>query len=136
MTDDLGPVDYVVVQFAEAAAVKAGLDRLLTLVDAGRIRVLDLEFITNASGEPCTVAATQLGAELAESDGAASGLLDRHDLATVAAELTPGATAAVLVYEELSMLEVLEAWEAAGATIVSEGPVDVDDIGAALEEGD
>ena len=135
MTDYLGPLDYVVVEFSDSTAILAGLERLLALVDSGQIRVLDLEFITTADGGPRTVTASHLGAELAQFEGAASGLLDRDDLATVAAGLTPDATAAVLVYEELSMLEVFAAWEASGATIVSEGPVDVDDISAALDEG-
>ncbi len=133
MTDHLGPVDYVVVEFADPTAILPGLQRLLTLVESGRIQVLDLEFITNSDGGPRTVAAADLGADFAEFEGAASGLLDRDDLAAVAADLAPAAIAAVLVYEELTILEVFEAWEAAGAAIVSEGPVDVDDIAVALE---
>jgi hypothetical protein len=129
----LGPVDYVVVEFTDATAVRAGFDQLVTLVDTGRIRVLDLEFIHSIDGVASTIPAHRVGAELAEFDGAASGLLDRHDLDTVAADLTPGTTAAVLVYEELSITHVLDAWEAGGATIRSEGPVDLDDIDAALE---
>ncbi|MCV7227667.1 DUF6325 family protein [Mycolicibacterium komossense] len=130
----LGPVDYVVVEFTDAASVRSGFDRLVTLVDSGRIRVLDLEFIHSIDGVASTIPAHRVAKELAEFDGAASGLLDRHDLDTVAADLTHGATAAVLVYEELSITEVLDAWESGGAKILSEGPVDIDDIDAALEE--
>ena len=109
--DHLGPVDYVVVAFSESSAVRAGFDRLLKLVDAGLIRVLDLEFVTNADGVARTVPASQAGPELSLFEGAASGLFDRDDLDAVAARLAPGATAAVLVYEELSILRVIEAWE-------------------------
>lgn len=134
MSDEhLGPVDYVVVEFTDAGAVRAGFDHLLSLVDDGRIRVLDLEFIHAIDGVAATIEASRISANLAEFDGAASGLLDRHDLNTVAAGLSSGAMAAVLVYEELSVLPVLEAWENGGARIVSEGPVDLDDIDAALE---
>lgn len=129
----LGPVDYVVVEFTDTAAVRAGFDRLVGLVDAGRIRVLDLEFIHSIDGVASTIPAHRVGPEFAQFDGAASGLLDRHDLDSVAADLTAGAMAAVLVYEELSIVSVLDAWESGGATILSEGPVDLDDIDSALE---
>lgn len=131
--DHFGPVDYVIVEFSESSAVAAGFGRLLELVDTDRIRVLDLEFITTVDGVATTIPASQLGPQFSVFQGAMSGLLDHDDLRTVAEGLAPGATAAVLVYEELSFLEVIEAWENAGATIVSEGPVDVDDIDAALQ---
>jgi hypothetical protein len=89
----LGPVDYVVVAFSESSAVRAGFDRLLKLVDAGLIRVLDLEFVTNADGVARTVPALQAGPEFSLFEGAASGLVDRDDLDAVAARLAPGATA-------------------------------------------
>jgi hypothetical protein len=57
------------------------------------------------------VPASQAGPEFSLFEGAAPGLLDRDDLDAVAARLAPGATAAVLVYEELSILGVIEAWE-------------------------
>ncbi|ORA40005.1 DUF6325 family protein [Mycobacterium aquaticum] len=130
--DHFGPVDYVIVEFSDSSSVAAGFDRLLDLVDHDRIRVLDLEFITKADGVVSSVPASQFGSRFAVLEGANSGLLDRDDLDTATADLTPGMTAAVLVYEELSILHVIEAWESAGATILSEGPVDVDDIDAAL----
>jgi len=131
--DHFGPVDFVVVEFSDSSTVRAGFDRLLKQVDAGVIRVLDLEFVSNADGVARIVPAPEIGSELAVFEGASSGLLDRDDLDAVAAGLTQGATAAVLVYEELALLEVIEAWENGGARIIFEGPVDVDDIDAALQ---
>jgi Family of unknown function (DUF6325) len=132
--DHVGPLDYVVVQFSAASSLRAGLDRLLALVEAGLIRVLDLEFVTNTGGAVRTITASEAAAELADFDGASSRLLDRDDVNTLAADLTPDTFAAVLVYEELSILQVVDAWERAGARTVSQGPVEVDDIDAALEE--
>lgn len=120
-------------EFTDASTVRAGFDRLLNLVDSGLIRVLDLEFIHNVDGVASTIKASSVHADLAEFDGAASGLLDRNDLNQVAGELAEGARAAVLVYEDLAVLSVLDAWEGGGARIVAEGPVDLDDIDAALE---
>jgi hypothetical protein len=131
--DRLGPLDYVVVEFTDPASVKTGFDQLLKLVDDGLIRVLDLEFLRSIDGVASTVPADRVDPSLAQFDGAASGLLDRPDLDLVAADLPSGATAAVLVYEELSVLTVLDAWESGGARVASEGPVDIADIESALE---
>lgn len=134
LDDHLGPTDYVVVEFTDATTLRRGFDRLLRLVDDGLIRVLDLEFVTkDATGTTQVLAVTELGADLAEFEGAFSGLLDSADLATVGDQLAPLASAAVLVYEELALIGVIKDWEDAGARIVSEGPVDVDDLDAALE---
>ncbi len=130
----LGPVDYVVVEFSDAATVRSGFDRLVALVDGGHIRILDLEFIHSIDGVASTIPSSRVGADFARFEGAASRLLDRDDLDSVAKDLKHGSTAAVLVYEELSIVEVIDAWESAGATILSEGPVDLGDIDAALGE--
>jgi Family of unknown function (DUF6325) len=134
--DRFGPVSHVVVEFTDPASVKAGFDRLVQLVDAGLIRVLDLEFVHSIDGVASTVPAGRVDVGLEQFDGAASGLLDRDDLDAVAADLPHGSTAAVLVYEELALLNVLHSWDAGGARIVSEGPVEVDDIDTALKGAD
>lgn len=131
--EHLGPIDYVVVEFTDANNVRAGFNQLLKLVDQQLIRVLDLEFIHSIDGVASLIEAGRVSKDFAQFEGASSGLLDRHDLNTVAAELAPGAMAAVLVYEDLAVLPVLNAWENNGARIVSEGPVDLDDLDASLE---
>ena len=131
--DRFGPVDYVVIEFTDPAAVRPGFDRLVDLVDRGLIRVLDLEFVHSIDGVASTVPAGRVDTSLAQFDGASSGLLDRADLDEVAANLPHGSTAAVLIYEDLPLLDVLDAWEAGGARVVSEGPVDLADLDAAVE---
>jgi hypothetical protein len=131
--DRFGPVDHVVVEFTDPAAVRSGFDRLVNLVDRGLIRVLDLEFIHGIDGVAATVPASRVDTSLTQFDGASSGLLDREDLDAVAAKLPHGSTAAVLIYEDLPLLEVLDAWEAGGARVISEGPVDLADLDAAVE---
>ncbi len=129
-----GPVDYVVVEFTDPATVTAGFARLLQLVDEHAIRVLDLEFVHSIDGVASTVPAARVAPELAQFEGAASGLLDREDLDRIAADMPHGTTAAVLVYEDLPMLSVVEAWESGGASIAAEGPVDLADLAAAVTE--
>jgi hypothetical protein len=130
--DRFGPVDFVVVEFPEGRVDPAGFTQLLDLVDRGIIRVLDLEFIAAADGQIRTVPISELDTDLTAFEGASSGLLDREDLATVAEQMEPGAIAAVLIYEELSLLSVLQTWEDAGASLVAGGTVEVADIDAAL----
>lgn len=132
--DRFGPVDFVVVQFPGGRVDAAGFAQLLDLVDRGLIRVLDLEFVTVREGEVHTVPAAELGDAVAAFEGAGSGLLDREDLAEVAVQLQPGSVAAVLIYEELSLLGVLQAFEASGASVVAGGTVEVADLDSALAE--
>ena len=128
----LGPIDYVVVEFTDPATLRDGFDRLLGLVERGLIQVLDLEFVANTDGAR-VVDATEISADFAQFAGAYSGLLDQEDLDTVAAALAPNTSAAVLVYEELAIVDVITAWENSGSRIVAEGPVDVEDIEKTLD---
>ncbi len=124
---DLGPINYVVVAFASTPVPSAGLDQLAALVDTGRILVLDVEFVAKSvDGSVATVDAAEVGAP--SFAGASSGLIDNDDIAVVADTLVPGGVGIVVVYEDLTLLPALKAWEGEGATVVSEGPILVDDL--------
>src|SRR3954451_22375064 len=99
--DQLGPVDYIVVEFPAGAANFTGemVKELLALVDSGSVRVIDVLILNkNADG---SVEATELAdidelgplhaveAELAE-------LLAAEDVEHLAAAMEPGSTAGVL----------------------------------------
>lgn len=128
----LGPVNYVVVAFESAPVPTGGLDRVLGLVDAGRIHVLDVEFVRKADdGAVTTVSATDVGVEAFA--GASDDLIDADDIALVADALVPGGVGVVLVYEDLTLLPALEAWTAEGATVVSEGPIVLDELIDAID---
>lgn len=130
--EEFGPTDYVVVEFAENSVPTEGFATLLNLVEAGAVRILDLELVTTVDGVVATVPPASVDPELAVFDGASSGLLDAQDLRTVGARLEPGRIAAVLVYEQLAILSVTQAWRAAGAAVVDDGPVDIADLDTAL----
>lgn len=135
---ELGPIDYVVVEFPGGTVGADGFRELLALVERNAIRVLDLEFVTLAAGggvhtiEPDSLG-TADGLEMSVFQGASSGILDADDLASVGAQSTAGSVAAVLVYEELSMLQVLAGWERAGANLLAEGTVDANELISALD---
>jgi hypothetical protein len=131
--EQFGPTDYLVVEFAEDVVPTEGFAKLLGLVDAGAVRILDLEFVTTVDGAVTIVPPESVDPALTVFDGASSGLLDQQDLHTVGDRLAGGMIAAVLVYEQLPMLAVTQAWRSAGATIVDDGPVAITDLDTALQ---
>lgn len=137
LTDHLGPVSYIAVEFPEGRVNQDGFTRLVNLVDQGLILVIDLEFVRrSADGSLVKVAAGSLDidVDLSEFEGADAGLLDRDDLDFVAQGLADDSLMAVLVYEDLTLAPVLSAWGSGGARLLAEGPVDVQDLEPALEQ--
>ncbi|GAA3583412.1 hypothetical protein GCM10022198_03290 [Klugiella xanthotipulae] len=136
--DQLGPIDYLIIEFPGGRVTAAGFAQLLELVDGGSIRVLDLEFVAaTADGGARIIGLDELGPvegfDMTVFDGASSGLADTTDLAEIGRALRPGSIAAILVYEELTMLPVIAAWERADARVLGEGVIPVADMLAALD---
>lgn len=129
---DMGPVNYVVVTFESTPVPTSGLDALTSLVDGGRIVVLDAEFVRKADdGSLAKITASEAGVESFE--GASSGLIDDDDVAMVGEQLAPGNVGLVVIYEDLTLLPVLQAWTGEGATIAVEGPILIDDLVETLD---
>ena len=101
--NEMGPVDYVLVEWPGRQPNGEVAPHLVDLVDRGLIRILDLAFITK--DEDGTVAGMELAdlgggaAELAIFEGASSGLLSDDDIDEAAGALEPGTSAALLVFE-------------------------------------
>lgn len=132
--DPFGPIDFFVVEFPDGQPSEVGFTALLALVDAGTIRVIDLELVQRSGNTVTRVDAGSFNAESVSAfAGAESGLLDDDDLAQLAEDLTDGALAAVVVYEELAILSALDAWEAEGGHVVSEGHLSVVELVEALD---
>lgn len=139
--DAFGPIDFLVVEFAGGSVGVDGFTRLLALVDQQVIRVLDLEFVEKRDdGSTARIEAQDLnapaGLDLAMLDGASSGILTPEDFDEIGESMTPGSVAAILVYEELSMLPVIASWEREGATLLNDGFMLVEDLEAALDATD
>ena len=137
ITDHLGPVSYVAVEFPDGRADAAGFAALRDLVDRGLVIVLDLEFIRRGEDNALVTvpaASLDLGDDLCVFAGADAGLLDRDDLELVAGSLEGDAVMAVLVYEDLTLQQVLGAWAASGARLVAEGAVDPVELDLALDD--
>ena len=130
--EDLGPIGYVVVSFDSLPLPPDGFAGLSDLVDSGRIHLLDVEFVVKQSdGSLELVEADAVG--LPTFVGASSGIIDADDVALAGAGLDPGGVVAIVVYEDLTLLPVLQRWVASGGAILAQGPIVVDDLVDALD---
>jgi hypothetical protein len=133
---DLGPIDYIILEWPDRQPNGEVAPMILDLVDRGIIRILDIAFM--AKGEDGTVDAIDL-AEIAgfeEFEGAASGLLGTDDLEEAAAALQPGTSAAVLIWENRWAAPVAVALRRSGGELVASGRIPVQAIVAALEQAE
>jgi hypothetical protein len=133
---DMGPVDYLIVEFPGSRMTGEGLPLLVDLVERGLIRILDLVFIrkgTDGSVEVLELRNVGDEADLTVFEGASSGLLDQGDLDDAGAALAPGNSAAVLVYENLCAAPFAGALRRSGAELVASGRIPVDALLASLD---
>jgi hypothetical protein len=105
-TDDLGPVEYVVIRFEGDRFSGDILPALNELLDQGTIRLIDIAVVSKAADGAVSVLETQeLSPEVAAAflklTGEPSGLLSEADLQALGDELQPGTTAAALLFEHV-----------------------------------
>jgi Family of unknown function (DUF6325) len=139
--DELGPVDYVVVEFPAGASNFTGemAAELLALVDAGTIRVIDVLILTkDDDGE---VEATELSdvdelGELATLEAELAELLAAEDVAHLAAAMEPGSTAGVLIWENLWAAPFAAAARRSGGQLIANGRIPIQAIIASIEADD
>ena len=133
--EELGPVDYIVVEFPGSKFNGEIAPALKDLVDRGIIRVLDIAFMIKR--EDGTVDALEIGDldgdGFADFEGASSGLIGQDDLEEAAAALRPGTSAAVLVWENRWAAPVAVALRKSGGELVASGRLPVQAVIASLE---
>ncbi len=140
--DELGPIDYVLVEWPDRQPSGEGVPHLLDLVEKGIIRVLDLAlFVKAEDGELTAIEIEDLGGPaegLRVFEGVSSGLIGDDDLAEAAEALEPGTAAALLVYENLWAAPFASAVRRSGGQLVASGRIPVQAVIAALDalEGD
>ena len=136
--DELGPVDYLIVEFPVGAQnfTGEGAEELLRLHDAGIIRVMDILILQK--GEDGTVMAQELGdlnelGELARLETELVQTLAEEDVDNLAAAMDPGSIAGVLVYENLWAAPFASAMRRAGGQLIASGRIPIQAIIAAME---
>lgn len=135
--EEIGPIDYLVVEFPADAMTGEAFPLLVDLVDRGIIRILDLVVVRKDLDGAVTILALDAlpdGApDLAQFNGVTSGLLDDDDLSEAAAVIQPGSAAAVLVYENEWAAPFASALRRGGAQLVAGGRIPVQAILATLD---
>ncbi|MEV6329185.1 DUF6325 family protein [Streptomyces sp. NPDC051909] len=135
---EMGPVDYLILEFPGNRMTGEGLPLLLDLVDRRIIRILDLSFVRkDEDGSVTAVELTDLDGDgeldLAVFEGASSGLLGQDDLQEAAGVLEPGNSAGVIVYENLWAAPLAAALRRSGARMVANGRIPAEDLLETLE---
>lgn len=135
--DEMGPIDYIVVEWPGKQPTGEAAPLLVDLVDRGLIRILDLTFIRK--DEDGNVAAAEISdvagqvTEMAVFEGASSGLIGDDDIAEAGNALEPGTSAALMVYENRWAAPFASAVRRSGGQLVASGRIPVQAIEAALD---
>src|SRR3954452_3661304 len=139
--DELGPVDYLVVEFPAAASNFTGemAKELLALVDAGTVRVIDVLILTK--DEDGSVEAMELSdieelGPLQAVEAQLAELLAEEDVEHLAAAMEPGSTAGVLIWENLWAAPFASAERLSGGQLIATGRIPIQAIIASIQADD
>jgi hypothetical protein len=131
---EIGPIDYIVVEWPGKQPTGEALPHLVDLVDRGLIRILDMMVVAKAEdGSVGMVEIADVGGEFTVFEGASSGLLGEDDVAEAGNVLEPGTTAAVLVYENSWAAPFAAAVRRSGGELVASGRIPAETVLAALD---
>ena len=132
--NEMGPIDYLIVEWPGRQPTGEALPHLIDLVDRGLIRVLDLAFIVKSEdGSVAALEIADLGDEIAAFEGASSGLLGDDDVEEAGNALEPGTSAALLVFENRWAAPFASAVRNSGGQLVASGRIPIQAVLAALD---
>ena len=134
--DELGPVDYLVVEFPPGQSHFTGemATELAKLVDAGTVRLLDLLILAkdeNEQIEGMEIEDLDKLDELRKAETQLADLLAAEDIVNLAAAMKPGTVAGVLVWA--SAAPFASAARRSGGQLIANGRIPIQAILAALE---
>ena len=141
VADELGPVDWIVVEFPGSRFKGEIAPELQALVERGIVRVLDLLIMkkdedgTLEAFELSDLDDSELGA-LRSYETELAMLLSEDDVTAIAAAVEPGSTAAVLVWENTWAAPFASAVRRAGGQLVAGGRIPIQALLAVIEEDD
>ena len=138
---EIGPVDYLVVEFPGNKMTGEGLPILVELHDRGIIRILDLVFVSkDLDGTVSGLAISDFDADgtldLAVFEGVRSGLIGEDDVEEASSALEPGNAAGILLYANTWAAPFASALLRGGAQVVASGRIPAEDLVAALDAAD
>jgi hypothetical protein len=130
--EEMGPVDYVVLEWPKQQPAGEAVPLILDAVDRGIIRILDVALL--AKDTDGSVATLELGGgDFGEFEGASSGLIGEEDLEEAAGVLEPGTSAAVIVWENRWAAPIATALRRSGGQLVASGRIPIQAILASLD---
>jgi hypothetical protein len=136
--DELGPVDWIVVEFPGSKFKGEIAPALQDLVARGLVRVLDLLVLKkDADGsleafELSDLDPSEVG-ELRSYENELAMLLSEDDVTAVAAAIEPGSSAAVLVWENTWAAPFASAVRHSGGQLIASGRIPIQAMLAAIE---
>jgi len=143
--DELGPVDYLVVEFPGSKFNGEIAPELVDLVDRGIIRILDLVMLRKEDDgsfdafELSDIEEGEVG-DLRRLEAEVAEVLSAEDVEKAAAALEPGSTAGLLVFENRWAAPFASAVRRAGGQLVASGRIPIQALIAHFEadeaEGD
>jgi len=137
--EEMGPIDYVIIEWPNEQPTGAAMPKLLELVDSGIIRIIDIAFVgkdRNGAVYAMDLSDFDGDGEFAFFEGASSGIIGSSDLEEAAGAIEPGTSAAVLIWENRWAAPVAVALRRSGAQLVASGRIPIQGILAALEEAE
>jgi uncharacterized membrane protein len=137
----LGPVELAVIEFPGSQFKGEIAPALADLVDNDIVHIIDLVFVTkNDDGSIDAIELSDLPAEEASAfddlDGEAGGLLSDADLDLASEVLTPGSSAALIVWENTWARRLVTAIKGAGGRLVAHDRLDAETVQEALASAD
>jgi hypothetical protein len=136
--DELGPVDWIVVEFPGSRFNGEIAPALSDLVERGIVRVLDLVLLKKKDDgsidayEIADMDESEVG-QLRSYEAQLAMLLSEDDVNAVAEAVEPGSSAAVLVFENSWAAPFASAVRRSGGQLVASGRIPVQALLAALE---
>jgi Family of unknown function (DUF6325) len=139
--DELGPVDWIVVEFPGSRMNGEIVPALRDLVERDLVRVLDL--LVLKKDDDGSVEAFELSdldegeiGDLRAYESELAMLLSEEDVNSLAAAIEPGSSAGVLVWENTWAAPFISAVRRSGGQLAATGRIPVQTLLAAIEAGE
>ncbi|MCA9865007.1 MAG: hypothetical protein KC410_00810 [Anaerolineales bacterium] len=134
---EVGPVEYIVIDFPGNQFNGEIIPALQELVDNGTVRIIDLIVVQKDSdGNVAAVEIDEMGegaAAFLGLDFEVQGLLSEEDLALIGEELPDNSTAALMVWENVWASRFAQAVRNANGIVVDNARIPHDIVAAAIE---